>query len=103
MTWCRSRITGLRIMLPALDPMLRSLIRAMAVELRPGEPYPDRLELPLEQASLAELELAADLLSRLAGSAREEAQRGPARLLDSLVSAVRAAEHEARGHPSGDN
>jgi hypothetical protein len=72
MTWCRSRITGLRIMLPALDP------------------------LPLERASLAELELAADLLSRLAGSARKEAQERPARLLDALVNAVRAAEHEAR-------
>lgn len=96
MTWCRSRITALRIMLPVLDPMLRSLIQAMAVELRPGEPFPDQLELPLEHASVGDLELAIDLLARLAQSARDEAQEAPAHLLDALVNAIGTAAHDAR-------
>ncbi len=91
MTWCRSRITALRIMLPALDPVLHSLIRAMANERRADGAYPDELTLPLEKASVGELELAADLLGRLAGAARDEEQPGPAKLLDALVGEVRDA------------
>ena len=91
MTWCRARITALRIMLPALDPVLHSLIRAMAIERQPGGTYPEQLTLPLEDASVGELELAVDLLTQLANAAREEKQPGPAKLIDALVGEVRDA------------
>ncbi len=88
MTWCRARVTALRIMLPALDPVLRSLIQAMTVEGRTGPLFPEEIELPLEQLNATDLALADDLLGRLSAQAREEQQTRPAALLESLCDAL---------------
>ena len=88
MTWCRARVTALRIMLPALDPVLRSLIQAMTVEGRSDPSFPDRIELPLENLSATDLALASDLIGRLATSAESEKQSQPAKLLSAICGAL---------------
>ena len=88
MTWCRARVTALRIMLPALDPVLRSLIQAMTVEGRSDPSFPARIELPLEELSGTDLALASDLMGQLATSAESEKQSQPAKLLAAICAAL---------------
>ena len=88
MIWCRARVTATRIMLPSLDPMLRSLIVAMSEDEALNLDPPEEIILTLERVPRGDLELAEDLLGQLANQARIEGQAQPSRLLGEIVTSI---------------
>lgn len=88
MIWCRARVTATRIMLPSLDPMLRSLIIAMSEDEALNLDPPEEIILTLERVPKCDLELAEDLLGQLANQAKIEDQAQPSRLLGEIVTSI---------------
>lgn len=88
--WCRARVTATRIMLPCLDPMLRSLIIAMAAKEDDPSDSPKEIIISLQDVPKGDLELAENFLGQLANQAKLEEQERPSLLLSDIVSEVSA-------------